>query len=238
MKKLKIKLITLCMCAALLAPINVSAASYYGDNQLDGKVDVFYQGAAPDCGAISAIQALDNSTYGKGLVMHMITVNNDGSYTLNFGSGKVKVTQEDVDNAYVTGDYDARVIEAGLQNAMNVYNSCFACDVFSKITGFKKVQVWGDKARNDLMNTMASRCYAYEGVTAACDFQIADDSKGIIGNGGHSYSIRCVLNDYVVVINPWDTSELIYMTRSQFENSIRYMTYVDERTKQVKVYWR
>lgn len=238
MKKFRISIITLCICGTLFAPMAASASSYYGESQLDGQVTVFHQGDAPDCGAVSAIQALDNSTYGKELVMKMITVNGDGSYTLNFGSGKVKVSQEDVENASISGDFDARIIEAGLQNAMNVYNSCFACDVFSKITGFKQKQIRGNKERTNLLNTMASRCYAEEGITAACDFEIADESKGIIGDGGHSYSIRCVLDDTVVVINPWDTSELIYMPRSQFENSIRYMTYVDNKTKKVMVYWK
>ncbi|WAG62448.1 hypothetical protein LL037_13280 [Clostridium estertheticum] len=31
--------------------------------QLDGKLSTFHQGAANDCGAVSGIQALDNSKY-------------------------------------------------------------------------------------------------------------------------------------------------------------------------------
>lgn len=237
MKKVKNKIITLCIGAAIAVSSLATPAFASTEDTLDGQVTVFHQGDVGDCGAVSAIQALDNSRFGKEFVMKLIKTNKDGSYTVKFKTGKIKVTKQDVENAYITGDLDARVIEAALQKAMNVYNSCFACDVFEKMTGFKQELVSGVEGRTKLLNQMAAKCYSYEGVTAACDFNIADDSKGIIGDGGHSYSIRSVINDYVWVINPWDTSNLILLPRSQFENSIRYMTYVDTDAKKVKVYW-
>lgn len=233
------KIITLSISLSIVmgtvfAPISAFAGT---EDDLDGQVTVFHQGEEGDCGAVSAIQAFDNSTYGKGFIMNLITPNSDGSYTLNFGTGKVTISGEDAINARITGDFDAKVIEAALQNEMNVYNGCFACDVFEKMTGFKQKQIRGSKAKTDLMNTMAKNCYSGKGITAACDFKDADESKGIIGDGGHSYSIRCVLDDTVVLINPWDTSEYIYMSRSQFETSLRYMTYVDNISKKVIVFW-
>jgi len=239
MKKSKQRIITLCLSAAItagtvFAPISASASI---DTQLDGQVTVFHQGEEGDCGAVSAIQAFDNSTYGKGFIMNLITENRDGSYTLNFGTGKVNVSREEAIDSKIIGDFDAKVIEAALQKEMNVYDGCFACDVFTKMTGFKQKQIRGTKNKTKLLNTMAKACYSGKGITAACDFEIGDESNGILGDGAHSYSIRCVLDDYVVVINPWDTSEYIYLTRSQFENSIRYMTYVDNSAKKVLVYW-
>ncbi|WP_459477126.1 hypothetical protein [Clostridium saccharoperbutylacetonicum] len=240
MKKTKLnKIITLTLSLSIaigtaFAPVSAFAGT---EDRLDGQVTIFHQGQEGDCGAVSAIQAFDNSTYGKGFIMNLITTNSDGSYTLNFGTGKVTVSNKEARNARITGDFDAKVIEAALQKEMNVYNGCFACDVFTKMTGFKQSQIRGNKAKTDLLNTMAKNCYAEKGITAACDFKDADESKGIIGNGGHSYSIRCVLNDTVVLINPWDTSKFIYMSRSQFESSIRYMTYVDNTSKKVIVYW-
>lgn len=242
MRKIKTKVGTLCLTLGIVAstlftPIPVFAGtSGNPETQLDGKLSTFHQGSANDCGAVSAIQALDNSKFGRKLLRKMITVNNNGSYTLNFGAGKQTVSETDVANAYIEGDLDARVIEAGLQKAMNVYNSCFACDVFTTMTGYKQKTYWSS-AKTDIMNTMASKCQSGEGITAACDFNIADPGKGIIGDGGHSYSIKSVNKDTVVVINPWDTSAFISMSRSQFENSIRYMTYVDEAAKKVVVYW-
>lgn len=243
MKKIKMKIITTCLSLGLVVSTLLTPVSAFAETrndpttQLDGKLSTIYQGSTNDCGAVSAIQALDNSRYGKTLLSKMISVNNDGSYTLNFGSGKLNVSKKDVANAYIDGDLDARVIEAGLQKSMNVYNGCFACDVFTKMTGFKQNTVYGSTAKTNMMNTMASNCQSGEGITAACDFNIADSSIGILGDGSHSYSIRWVTDDTVVVINPWDTSELIYMSRSQFENSIRYMTYVDNTTKKVVVFW-
>lgn len=207
------------------------------EKQLDGKLSTIHQGDIGDCGAVSAIQALDNSQFGKGLFRNMITVNTDGSYSLNFGSGKQTVSKKDVDNAYIIGDLDARVIEAGLQKAMNVYNSCFACDVFIKMTGFKGNTVKGSSAKTDMMNTMASKCASGDGITAACDFSLADPDKGILGDGSHSYSIKSVTKDTVVVINPWDTSIDINLSRSQFEKSIRYMTYINTESKSVIIFW-
>ena len=243
MKKIKMKVITSCLSLGLIAgtlftPVSAFAKTT-GDpaTQLDGRLSTIYQGDANDCGAVSAIQALDNSKFGKKFLSKVISVNSDGSYTLNFGSGKQVVSETDADNAYISGDLDARVIEAGLQNAMNVYNGCFACDVFTKMTGFGQNTVSGATAKTNMMNTMTSKCNSGEGITAACDFNIADPSKGIIGDGGHSYSIKSVTKDTVVVINPWDTSKFINMSRSQFESSIRYMTYVDEATKKVVVFW-
>lgn len=243
MKKIKMKIVTLGLSLVLVAgslfsPVSVSARTM-GDpsNQIDGKLSTFYQGDIGDCGAVSGIQALANSKYGRSLLRTMITVNGDDSYTVNFKSGIQSVSQTDVDNAGITGDLDARVIEAGLQNAMNVYNGCFACDVFTTITGFKQSQVRGATSKTNLMNTMASKCASGDGITAACDFAIADPDKGILGNGEHSYSIQSVTKDTVVVINPWDTSELISMSRSEFESSIRYMTYVDNTAKKVVVFW-
>ncbi|AGX43353.1 hypothetical protein [Clostridium saccharobutylicum] len=239
MKKIKMKVIPLGISLALsVGTIFTPVSAFAGtEDQLDGQVTVFHQGEEGDCGAVSAIQAFDNSTYGKGFIMRLIKQNSDGSYTLNFGTGKVTVSRYDAINARITGDFDAKVIEAALQNEMNVYNGCFASDVFTKMTGFDQKQIRGNKAKTNLMNTMAKNCYSGQGITAACDFKYADESKGIIGDGGHSYSIRCVLNDTVVLINPWDTSKYIYMPRSQFENSIRYMTYVDNNSKKVTVFW-
>jgi hypothetical protein len=241
LKKLIKKLVTSCLALGIaVGTMLTPVTAFAGDpaTQLDGELSTFHQGSVGDCGAVSAIQALDNSVYGKGLLKKMIKVNSNGSYTLNFGSRKQTVSKQDVANAYINGDLDARVIEAGLQKAMNIYNGCFACDVFTTITGFKqKTYYQSASAKTSIMNTMASKFASGQGVIAACDFAIADDSKGIIGDGGHSYSIRWVDAYTVIVINPWDTSKLIYMSRSQFENSIRYMTYVDESSKKVVVYW-
>lgn len=243
MKKIKMKVITVCLSSilaagSLLTPIYASTKTTFDPTkQLDGKLSTFYQGSANDCGAVSAIQALDNSKYGKSFLSKVISVNSDGSYMLNFGSGKQTVSKNDVADAYITGDLDARVIEAGLQKAMDVYDGCFACDVFTKMTGFEQKQISGGTAKTNMMNSMMSKCSSGKGITAACDFTKADSSKGIIGDGGHSYSIKSVTKDTVVVINPWDTSKLISMSRSEFEDSIRYMTYIDETAKQVVVFW-
>lgn len=241
-KSFKMKAVALCLSlgivvGTLLTPAAAFAAAANPATELDGELSPIYQGDVGDCGAISAIQALDNSVYGKGLLQKLITVNSNGSYTLNFGSKKTTVSQKEVNNAYVTGDLDARVIEAGLQKAMNVYNSCFACDVFTTMTGFKQKVSSGASSKTSVINGLAAKFASGQGAMAACDFAIADSSKGIIGDGGHSYSIRWVDAEIVVVINPWDTSKLIYMSRSQFENSIRYMTYVDESAKKVIVFW-
>lgn len=240
-KKLKMKVFTSCLALGLvivtmLTP--VTALAFDSSTQLDGTLSTIYQGSVGDCGAISAIQAFDNSVYGKNLLKKMITVNSNGSYTLNFATKKQTVTQQNVSNAYVEGDLDARVIEAGLQKAMNIYNGCFSCDVFTTITGFKQKTYYNNNTtKTNIMNTMASKFASGQGVIGACDFTIADDSLGIIGDGGHSYSICWVDANEVAVINPWNTSTAIYMSRSQFENSIRYMTYVDESAKKVVVYW-
>lgn len=241
MIKLKRKAIASCLALGIaVSTMLTPVTAFAGDpsTQLDGELSQFHQGSVGDCGAVSAIQALDNSMYGKYLLKKMITVNSNGSYTLHFGSGKQTVTKRDVENAYINGDLDARVIEAGLQKAINIYNGCFACDVFTTITGYKQITYYKDaSAKTNIMNTMTSKFAYGQGVIAACDFAIADASKGIIGDGGHSYSIRWVDANNVAVINPWDTSKLIFMSRSQFEKSIRYMTYVDESSKKVIVYW-
>lgn len=242
MNQFKMKVAASCLSftiavGTLFTPISAFATASNPATQLDGELSTFHQGDVGDCGAVSAIQALDNSVYGRTLLQKLITVNSNGSYTLNFGSGKKTVSKSEVTNAYITGDLDARVIEAGLQKAMNVYNSCFACDVFTTMTGFKQKTVYGASQKTSVINALAAKFESGQGAMAACDFTIADSSKGIIGDGGHSYSIRWVDSNIVVVINPWDTSGLIYMSRSQFENSIRYMTYVDENAKKVVVYW-
>lgn len=239
MRKIRTKIGAFCLALGIAAGATFTPiTAYAGDpaTQLDGKLSTFHQGDANDCGAVSAIQALDNSKYGRKIFRKMITDNYNGTYTLNFGSGKQTVTEMDVENAYIEGDLDARVIEAGLQKAMNVYNSCFACDVFTTMTGFRQRTYWS-KNKTEIMNIMAAKCQNGEGITAACDFNIADPGRGIIGDGGHSYSIKSVNKNTVVVINPWDTSVLISMPRSQFEKSIRYMTYVDDAAKNVVVYW-
>lgn len=221
----------------LFTPVSALAATANPATELDGELSTFHQGNADDCGAVSAIQALDNSVYGKGLLQKMITVNSNGSYTLNFGTKKQTISKKEAASAPITGDLDARIIEAGLQKAMNVYNGCFACDVFTTMTGFKQNTYYGSSSKGSVIDAVAAKFASGQGAMAACDFEIADDSLGIIGNGGHSYSIRWVDDERVVVINPWDTSKLIYMSRTQFENSIRYMTYVDESSKKVVVYW-
>ena len=129
LRKIKTRIGAFCLALGIAAgTLFTPITAYAGDpsTQLDGKLSTFHQGGANDCGAVSAIQALDNSKYGRKIFRKMITDNNNGTYTLNFGSGRQTVTEMDVENAYIEGDLDARVIEAGLQKAMNVYNSCFA----------------------------------------------------------------------------------------------------------------
>lgn len=236
-KKLAMPLLIFGIAASSCFSVTTTFASD-ASTQLDGKLSTIYQGSAGDCGAISAIQALDNSTYGKSIFQTLITPNQNGSYTLNFASKKQTVSQNDVKHAYVTGDLDARVIEAGLQKAMNVYNGCFACDVFTTITGFPQLTYQNNQqAKNIVMQNLVTKFASGTGAIGACDFTIADESKGIIGDGGHSYSIRWVDQNNVYVINPWDTSKSIVLSRKQFEDSVRYLCYVDEDNQKVIVYW-
>lgn len=205
--------------------------------QLDGKVTIFSQGNIGDCGAVSGIQALDNSIKGKEIVSKIIELNGTDGYVLNFGTKKQIVSNEDVKNAYITGDFDARVIEAGLQNAMKVYNSCFASDVFVTITGFTKKDSRLSTQKSTMLSDMQSKCLSGDGITAACDFNLADSSKGILGSGSHSYSIKKIDKDTVIVVNPWDTSKDISLTRTWFESAIRYFTNVNFTNKTVEVFW-
>ena len=100
MKKIKMKVITSCLSLGLVAitlftPISAFAGTI-GDptTQLDGRLSTFHQGAANDCGAVSGIQALANSKFGKKFLSKVISVNSNGSYTLNFGSGKQTVSEK------------------------------------------------------------------------------------------------------------------------------------------------
>ncbi|MEN8905900.1 MAG: hypothetical protein ABF289_08080, partial [Clostridiales bacterium] len=140
--------------------------------------------------------------------------------------------------APIRGDLDARIIEAGLNKAINVYNSCFAYQCFEVITGFSENVREGNATKTSMMNIMEEKTSSEEGIIAACDFNDADDSKGIIGDGGHSYSIKSVTSDTIIVVNPWDTSKDIKLTRSWFENSIRYMCNVNSDSRAVDIYWK
>ena len=80
MKKIKMQVITSCLSLVLVAgtlftPVSVFAGTI-GDptTQLDGKLSTFHQGDANDCGAVSGIQALANSKFGKKLLSKVISV--------------------------------------------------------------------------------------------------------------------------------------------------------------------
>lgn len=258
MLRIKNKIIALCLSLGVATGILFSPVSAYAatksdlpvanivaassTDQVDGKLDTFYQGSSPDCSAVAAIQTLANSTYGRSLLSKMITVNSNNSYTLNFATGKQMVSKTDVANAFIRGDLDAKVIEAGLIKAMKIA-PCFAHDVFGVFTGYEKVTYFeknsapGTSNKVSIMNLLASKCESGQGFMATCDFNIADSSRGILGNGSHAYSIKSITKDTVVVINPWDTSKLISMPRSQFENSIRYISYVADVSQKVVIFW-
>ena len=196
----------------------------------DGKFDTFKQGYYGDCGAVSAIQALENSQYGRNLLKNMITYESNGSYTLNWGSGKVNVTKEEVNNSPLSGDIDAKVIEAAL---LKKGNWGFSYQNFVKFTGFGENRLYGNNNKEAIFNYMVENTQSGKGIIAACDFNWADSNKGILGNGSHSYSIVSVDKNKVIVCNPHNTSSRIELSADWFKQAIRYFCVVNESTRKV-----
>ena len=219
---------------------------------VNGEIDEWVeQGATGDCYFLSGINSLATTPKGREIIKDSIKLNDDGSVTVTFkGAGKSytitqeEIMQHDTDydefeyDAYSNGDNDMLVLEIAFSKLRqeeynNVIDGGYFDDVTKALTG-KAAKFYTKESDIDeiLENAKNNNNLALTfdlgsiGITHSAKQTNGEDFDWSYGS--HGFSITEVTDDTVTFINPWDSSNPITMSLSEFkELNISYLSSVD-----------
>lgn len=222
----------------------------------NGKIDAdFEQWNSGDCWLLASIKSIASSKKGLEMLNNCIKINLDKSVTVNLkGVGKeYTFSLNDIigNKQMSTGDLDVRAIEMAVEKYLeeNVDISGFNNEGHHAYVAYKILLGIGDwnpkdkepPKRNKITDNMIDKLNSNNitmNVTAhGCEkqdiiLQNADGTSGIITRN-HCYSVVRADKKFVYLVNPWDTSVTLKMTREEFKRFFNDVTMVDLSTNEV-----
>lgn len=215
------------------ASLNETAYGLFNDDMgANGKIDeAVFQGNSGDCWLISGILSLSYTPEGKNLIQDAISINPDGSYNVTFsGVDKTyKITKEELeaanknsflngigfsDSEYSTGDDDMLLIELAMEKL--VYENDIPIETIEGITGGSAYYLYQLFTKNDVEYALGDDenevkyliDYYYQNQdTSAATLGVGDGFAGL--EDDHAYAVKSVNQNYMELVNPWDTTENI-----------------------------
>jgi len=205
------------------------------DVNLDGKIGDFQQNKnEQDCWLLAGLETLSNTKEGAEIIKDSIHKNDDGTINVTFKGVHETYTFtpkeiNDAETRLSTGDDDVRAIELGVEQYRKEgilngsYKDISLDDPLNggKLdeTGFIFTGQKPEMVTENYDKYLDSIAQNPEKNGAEVGFKEYDFSNGIMPN--HSYSIKSVDSKNVTVINPWDTSKEIVISREKFVSNIR-----------------
>lgn len=202
------------------------------DKGVNGIIDeAVFQGNAGDCWLISGILSLSYTDEGKDLIQDAISKNPDGSYNVTFkGVDKTYTISNDelvrankssflngvglADSKYSTGDDDMLLIELAMEKL--VQEGDIPIETIEGITGGSAYYLYQLFTKNDVEYALGDDenevkyliDYYYQNQdTAAATLGVGDGFAGL--EDDHAYAVKSVNQNYMELVNPWDTTENI-----------------------------
>ncbi|MBQ9246647.1 hypothetical protein IJ182_10315 [bacterium] len=198
------------------------------ENGINGEIDEpIVQGDYLDCWLISGILSMSYTDAGAEIIRDSITQNSDGSVDISFGNSNdtYNVTAEELETNnyplntdhidYSTGDDDMLALELGVEKMIDDKN----INKYSMETGGNPYYVFQMFDAESISVT-----HSQEEIEAAFDYfeqhsDICSMTLGTIGNAipglraDHGYAIKSIDGDNVQLVDPWDTTLEVNISR-------------------------
>ena len=195
----------------------------------NGKIDeISYQGDTGDCWLLASINALAKSVKGLELLNNSIKVNKDNSVTVTLRGVNKKYTfslKELMDsNELSTGDLDVRALEKAVEKyVMQEKHDDIVGDpmnvAYEILVGNEK-NIWKWEFVKDMSDEYIDIINNPDIiVTASTKTTINKKNKSTEGEtlvANHAYTVVKADKNYVYLINPWDSGNLIKLAYKDF----------------------
>lgn len=216
------------------------------ESDLNGLIDKdFEQGGVGDCYLLAVIKSLSMHPYTEAIINDCVKIDKDGNarVTLKGVNKTFTVTKAELESDnYSNGDPDVKAIEIAVEKYLKKYGDPFdrsdktldsgnersAYFILTGKTAYYYKGVISDKllAKINKNNTLA--CVAITNSNRSSIKLSSNTRDGeIVLETGHSYTFAGSDENYVYLINPWDTSTKIQLTRTEFKKYFNDITILD-----------
>lgn len=223
----------------------------------NGKIDAdFEQWNTGNCWLLASIKSIVSSPKGLELLNNSIKVNSDKSVTVHLKGIHKKYTFPLVDiignKQMSTGDLDVRAIELAVEKYLEEYDNIAGFETGEGHHAYVAYRIllgigeWKPKTQepskrneitddlidkvnnsNIIMNVSAHGCEKKDIIIQDCD-----GSSGIITRN-HCYSVIRADKEFVYLVNPWDTSVELKITRQEFKDFFNDVSMADLSTNKL-----
>lgn len=211
-------------------------------SNLNGLIDEdFEQGGAGDCYLLAVIKSLTLNENTEKIINDTVKIDKNGNarVTLKGVNKTFTVTKAELErDGYSYGDPDVRAIEIAVEKYLKKYGDPFDRGDFTLADGLEKSAYFlltgktayeykgaiSDKLLNQINNkkTIACAAISNEG-DAKILFKSAQDEDAVLVTQ-HSYTISNIDQNYVYLINPWNTSITLQLTKTDFKKYFNNVT--------------
>lgn len=221
-------------------PFSKKADNYYKSQvHMNGKVEAFSQGDEGDCWLLSGIDSV--SRVNQSAIKELLSEDKDGNIVVTFKGNNKKyvVTQQEIFESkgrLSTGDDDVRAIELATEK--------YRKELIAKKANMPFTDHAIDQS-DPLKGGTGSEAYK---LLTGKDSEIADDNKKFIENlqqkpnakasvvtfkadigsmkAQHIFTVVGADNEYVSIVNPWETKKIIKVRKDEFLNNSYKITAV------------
>lgn len=212
-------------------------AYYKSQIHIDGKIDNFSQGRTGDCWLLSGLDAINRVN--SNVIKKSISQDIEGNVIVSFKGTKqkYKVTPQEIYDSkgrLSEGDDDVRAIELATEkyraklakkgefvpyvrdkekiDPKSPTNLGTGGETYMLLTGDKGGCV-NKEMRETFLNMMQKNPKSFAAIA-----HFKEKKDGVITH--HGYSIKSVDDEYVTIINPWDSKKEIKIKKKDFLNNV------------------
>ncbi len=219
----------------------------------NGEIDKdFSQNNIGDCWFLAGIKSIANTPKGLDILNNSIKVNDDESVTVTLqGVGRsYTILPEELSGTrdYANGDADVRALEIAVEKYANEYGreedilsigtiekGGYMCRAYEVLVGHDDTPIFcgnlADIPTEELIEKIKNPNTACAVgrllVTDTAKIKSSDAEGEVEIFARHAYSVVRIDDEYVYIVNPWDTSKEIEMTLEDFKNTFDVVDFIE-----------